>query len=68
MDGHRLTLVNKGKVQVFDFDGTNRQTLTAALDGTDVLFDQAYQNYFSIGSASSKNTRTNLNRVNLIVR
>jgi len=38
MDGHRLTLLSQGKAIVFDYDGTNLQTLAPAA---------SYQPYFS---------------------
>lgn len=42
MDGHRLTVVTSGKVQVFDFDGTNVQTLTASRQEFTPYFDRDY--------------------------
>jgi len=42
MDGHRLDVVTNSKVQVFDFDGTNIQTLTASRDSFVPYFDKDY--------------------------
>lgn len=47
MDGHRLSVVTDGKVQVFDFDGTNLQTLTASRPEFTGYFDRDYQYLFT---------------------
>jgi hypothetical protein len=48
MDGHRLTLNSGGNVLVFDFDGTNIQTLSASLAGFPSFFDRDYTAMFNI--------------------
>lgn len=48
MDGHRLTAVTDGKVQVFDFDGTNLQTLTSSRPEFIAYFDRDYQYIYTI--------------------
>jgi hypothetical protein len=47
MDGHRLTAVTDGKVQVFEFDGGNLQSLTTSLPSFTPYFDRDYQNLFT---------------------
>jgi hypothetical protein len=48
MDGHRLTSVKNGKVVVFDFDGTNYQTLSTIKAGTTPMFDRDYTRMLTI--------------------
>lgn len=43
MDGFRLSYVSAGKVVVFDFDGTNMRTLTAASPNHLPFFDRDYR-------------------------
>lgn len=64
MDGHRLTVVPKdGLVRVFDFDGTNMQSLNPALSGSKVYFDRDYKGLFVLAQPDAKTyrlTRTEL--------
>ncbi len=48
MDGHRLQAVYKHKVIVFEFDGLNGQTLTAASSPQTVFFDQGYEALYAV--------------------
>ena len=64
MDGHRLTLISAGNVNVFDFDNTNLQVLTAGLQGFGPYFDRDYAAMFTITSSTNK---TSLTRTELIV-
>lgn len=48
MDGHRLSVVTGGKEQVFEFDDTNQQTLTASLAGYSAYFDKDYKYVFTL--------------------
>ncbi len=43
MDGHRLAYVSQGKLTVFDYDNTNRQTLVAADSGYLPFFTPNYK-------------------------
>ena len=54
MDGYRLTNISGGTVVVFDFDGTNYQTLSPALPGSRVLFNGNYQQMFTLGTNADK--------------
>lgn len=47
MDGHRLMLVSGNKVAIFDFDGTNMQTLSPALSAYTPFFDRDYKAMFT---------------------
>lgn len=52
MDGHRLATVVNGQTTVFDYDGTNKQTLTAALNGYQPLFDNSYEALFTLSPSA----------------
>ncbi len=51
MDGHRLMAVAGGKTVVFDYDGTNKQTLSPAVAGSVPLFDGNYKALFNVASS-----------------
>ena len=55
MDGDRLYYIGNNLIQVFDFDNTNQQTLTSALPGYRLFFNNGYTDYYSI----SLNPKTN---------
>jgi len=65
MDGHRLTVVDASKIKVFDFDGTNNQTLNSANSDTTPFFDRDYKALFTIGPSLSKATQIALQRTEL---
>jgi hypothetical protein len=48
MDGHRFSVVADGKNSVFDFDGTNLQTLVNSRQEFPVYFDRDYQYVYSL--------------------
>jgi len=48
MDGDRMTVVTNSKVQEFDFDGTNLQTLTASRPEFTAYFDSKYKYIFTL--------------------
>ena len=48
MDGHRLAYTGAGKLRVFDFDGSNQQTLNAANAAFLPFFDRDYENLYSL--------------------
>lgn len=62
MDGHRLSLVSNEKVVVFDFDGINRQVLSAALPLSRTYFNRDYDAYFTL---AKNTTKTDLTRTEL---
>lgn len=68
MDGHRLVLVSSGKIVVFDFDGTNKQTLNDANPAYQVFFDRDYNAMFSIALANDQHLKPTLVRTELIVK
>lgn len=56
MDGHRLLTSTKGKITVFDFDGSNYQLLTGIAVGSTPMFDRDYTNLYALApSVNSKN-------------
>lgn len=53
MDGYHLRLVSGGQVTIFDYDGTNMQTLTASDAAYLAFFDTAYQTLYALAPAGS---------------
>jgi hypothetical protein len=51
MDGHRLALSSNNKVQVFDYDGTNSQSLSAGFNGLPPYFDRDYTAQYSFANS-----------------
>ncbi len=54
MDGDRLTLVSGGKLDVFDYDHANAQTLSAASPRYQPFFDRNYKFLYTLTPAGSK--------------
>lgn len=48
MDGHRLTAISDGTLQVFEFDGTNAQGLNKADPSFTPFFDRDYKALFTV--------------------
>lgn len=65
MDGYHMTVVTDAKTQVFDFDGTNVQTLTASRPGFVPYFDREYTTITNF--ISQADGRTGLQNGQLIV-
>jgi hypothetical protein len=59
MDGFRLSYVSGGKTVVFDFDGTNLQSLTEAVASHVPVFDRDYRYLYTFTSQNAL-TRTAL--------
>lgn len=53
MDGFRLTYVSGGKLVVFDYDGTNMQTLSAANPNYLPAFDNDYRYLYTIDAQNA---------------
>jgi hypothetical protein len=68
MDGHRLLLVLDSKTEVFDFDGTNQQTLSASLPGFLPYFDRDYTGLYNIAPSVQVSGRAALTRTELVVK
>lgn len=66
MDGHRLTVLAKGMIHVFDFDGTNQQQLVSSYGGQRPFFNSGYTAIYSF-SESLIEGRGALFRTSLIV-
>lgn len=67
MDGHRLTVVHENKVNVFDYDGINRQTLVDANPAFPPFFDRDYEALFTISPSRTVAERSALVRTELLV-
>lgn len=65
MDGHRLMLVSEGKMNVFDYDGTNKQTLVNASAAFIPAFDRDYNQLFTVSPLLADSNRTGLIRTDL---
>lgn len=66
MDGHRLTLAGDDKVlRVYDFDGTNVQSLQPVELGFMPFFNRDYNAMYSISPSASVNGKPALVRINL---
>ncbi len=66
MDGHRLTLVSNNHVNVFDFDGTNKQELSSAYSSSTPYFNSNYTALYTL-SDSQIVGRATLLRTELLV-
>ncbi len=66
MDGYRLTINNKGKFAVFDFDGSNQVELLNGLSPLGPVFDERFEGLLSI--SSDPNGTFSLNRHQLIIK
>jgi len=53
MDGYRLRLVSAGVVTIFDYDGTNLQSLDAGNPAFLPFFDTSYQYHYTIAPAGA---------------
>lgn len=67
MDGNRLVLPSAGKLEVFDFDGTNKQTLNTIEPGYASAFDKDYKALFTVSPSVEVPGRTALVRTELRV-
>ncbi len=67
MDGHRLLTTTKGKVTVFDFDGSNYQTLTGITVGTTPMLDEDYSDMLMVAPSVAVKGRVALVRTPLRV-
>jgi hypothetical protein len=56
MDGDRIMYTSNGKVVVFDFDGSNEQTLVSALPALMPFFDSNYRFLYSYMSVPANGT------------
>jgi hypothetical protein len=65
MDGHRLMLLADGKVQVFDYDGINKQTLVDATSGFVPMFDRDYNQLFTVSPLLADKAKVGLLRTDL---
>lgn len=67
MDGHRLVNSADGKVVIFDFDGTNYQSLSNVLPSAPILFDQPYERMYTLAPKQENSKEFALSLTNLRV-
>lgn len=67
MDGHHLYVVYKNKTLVFDFDGINKQILSAAQPELQVFFNRNYEELYTIAPSVEVSGRFALTRTELKV-
>lgn len=48
MDGNRLTYISGGQTTIFDYDGTNQQTLVTAEPAQGAFFDTGYTSVYAL--------------------
>lgn len=65
MDGHRLLLSQNNKVVVFEFDGMNRQELSAIIADSLPYFDRDYERLYTLTPAKDDATKASLTRTSL---
>lgn len=53
MDGHRLMGTTGGKILIIDFDGTNQQTLSPIVPGTQPMFDGNFEQLNSLAPTAT---------------
>ncbi len=56
MDGHRILLRSDNNVTIFDFDGSNLQSLIPSLPGQPVYFDRDYTVMYTVNSSGRQAT------------
>lgn len=65
MDGHRLQVIQDGKVVVFDYDGINQQSLVPLLAGTLPYFDRDYTRLYTLAPVGGDPAKATLTRSDL---
>jgi hypothetical protein len=65
MDGHRLLARSQGKVMIFDFDGSNEQTLVGSVAHAPVMFDRDYEILYTINASGESAGKTALYNTHL---
>lgn len=67
MDGHRLSLISEGRQVVFDYDGTNTQTLSSSYATFQPFFNRDYDAVYTLAPHQTIDGRAALLRTELIV-
>jgi hypothetical protein len=68
MDGHRITILSQGRVVIFDYDGTNSQTLSPANVGYIPFFDRDYTAMYTIAPSVQVKDHVALTRTELKIK
>lgn len=67
MDGHRLHVVSQDKINVFDFDGTNKQILSPSINRLHAFFNRDYDAMYAVAPMPNIPEKTVLTRTELKV-
>lgn len=67
MDGHRLALISDGKVNIFDFDGTNIQALSPSHNSFAPFFNRDYTAMITLAPSAENPQKTTVLRTELKV-
>ncbi len=65
MDGHRIIVNNNSSIVVFDFNGTNRQTLVSSYPNHLPMFDRDYERLFTLTQTKDSTTKSSLTQTPL---
>jgi hypothetical protein len=65
MDGAHLDYVSSGKLEVFDYDGLNRQTLVPSAPQYLPYFDQSYKFLYALAPSTADKTHELLTSTSL---
>jgi hypothetical protein len=68
MDGNRLSVNFANAITVFEFDGTNQQTLAPSLPSFSPYFDQAYDTLYNVAPSVSTPGQFALTKTDMIVK
>ncbi len=68
MDGYRMLLNIKNKINMFDFNGDNQQSLMAASTGFNLQFNSNYQQAFVVAPSTKSNGKFALTQTNLLIK
>ncbi len=65
VDGFRLSIASGGSTSIFDFDGSNVQTLAPAYDNSSSNFVKDYSSYYSLSPSTTAPGQTVLTKTSL---
>ncbi len=68
MDGNRLTVASDAKTLVFDFDGTNQQTLVATDPNFPPIFDPDFKWLYNFAPSITVSGRAAITRTDLVLK
>lgn len=65
MDGNRIVIRSNGQSVIFDYDGTNQQTLLPNENGLPIFFDRDYEMLYTVSGASNTSGGANFFQTSL---